>query len=106
MRIPARRWPKYEKTQCQPTGRAARWKNHHAFTAGAGWRGAVPAARGALVFFTMKNCQSCGYQIDDEARTCPKCGRVFSNTGGIAAAVVIGLLLGALVLTLLLMNRR
>lgn len=54
----------------------------------------------------MKSCPSCGHQIDDEARTCPKCGRVFSNTGGIAAAVVIGLLLGALVLTLLLMNRR
>lgn len=54
----------------------------------------------------MKHCKSCGYEIDDEARACPKCGRVFTNTGGVAAAVVIGLLLGGLILTLLLNQRR
>ena len=42
----------------------------------------------------MKTCPNCQTQLDDGARTCPKCGKKFTTASSIAIAVIIGLLLG------------
>ena len=44
----------------------------------------------------MKTCPNCKSQLDDGARTCPKCGKTFTTASGIFWAVIVGLLLAGL----------
>lgn len=45
----------------------------------------------------MKTCPNCKTQLDDGARTCPKCGKTFTTAGGIFIAVIIALVIGGCV---------
>lgn len=52
----------------------------------------------------MKTCPTCQKQIDDDARTCPGCGKTFTTSGGVFIAIVIGLILGGACLFKILPN--
>jgi RNA polymerase subunit RPABC4/transcription elongation factor Spt4 len=46
----------------------------------------------------MKTCPTCKVELADNAKTCPKCGHVFTTESGVAVAVVIGVIAGGFLL--------
>jgi RNA polymerase subunit RPABC4/transcription elongation factor Spt4 len=50
----------------------------------------------------MKKCPTCKTELAENASACPKCGYRFTTTSGVAFAVVIGVVVGAIILLLIL----
>lgn len=47
----------------------------------------------------LTDCPACGTKISRSARECPRCGKPRTTWTGVVVAVVVGLILGAFVLS-------
>lgn len=46
---------------------------------------------------SLKPCKACGKEIANGARTCPHCGKTYTNLAGVVFAVIIGLILAGFI---------
>jgi predicted amidophosphoribosyltransferase len=45
----------------------------------------------------MKKCEVCHEPMASGARTCPHCGKTYTNLSGVVIAVIVGLIIGGAV---------